>query len=79
MALPHSPEPWSRREPRWRQTLRKARSSPSSSRSTSTGCVPALAVRYVPGFGQLRHVRGELPGALEDPLALELEDLGVAV
>ena len=31
------------------------------------------------GLRQLRHVRGELPGALEDPLALELEDLGVAV
>jgi hypothetical protein len=40
---------------------------------------PGPRGQVAPGLGELGHVSGELPRALEDPLLLSLEDQGIAV
>src|SRR6266849_4047034 len=48
LRLPHACVTTS--EPRWRQTLMKARNAPFSSRATTTGTLPRVQVKKSPAF-----------------------------
>ena len=73
------PSPRQTIEPRWRQTLTNPRSTPSPSRTSTTGTLPTRVVAYDPGSDTCPVWPAYCQNRAEDPLPLALEHGGIRV
>ena len=74
-----APLPTTTSAPRWRQTFRNARSSPSRSRVTTAGTRPLVDADVARRLGDAARVPDVVPRRPEDPLLLGAEDILVRV